>query len=222
MTPFPISESTPITYAGPPPTDADVVVMGGGVMGVCTALFLARAGQKVVLCEKGRIAGEQSSRNWGWIRQTGRDPDELPIVTEAVALWQQLARETNTDMGLKQCGVTYLAETDEELQGYQNWLTQVGDDAPQPEHAVGLQRAQRAGGQSLEKDPCAVHGLTLVSASGGAGRAGRLKYKFDFLEQLVGPVVALAVEADPEQAAFLVGQFTLHVPQHLLLVRARM
>ena len=34
MTPFPISLSTPITYAGPPPSEADVVVIGGGVIGV--------------------------------------------------------------------------------------------------------------------------------------------------------------------------------------------
>ena len=83
MTPFPISLSTPITYAGPPLSAADVVVIGGGVIGVCTALFLAEAGKRVVLLEKGRIAGEQSSRNWGWIRQQGRDPDEIPIMAEA-------------------------------------------------------------------------------------------------------------------------------------------
>jgi glycine/D-amino acid oxidase-like deaminating enzyme len=28
---------------------------------------------RVVVCEKGRVAGEQSSRNWGWVRQQGRD-----------------------------------------------------------------------------------------------------------------------------------------------------
>ncbi len=127
---FPISTDSPVTYAGPPPEAADVVIVGGGVLGVCTALHLARAGQKVVLCEKGRIAGEQSSRNWGWIRQQGRDPDELPIMVEANRIWRQLARETNVDIGLKQCGITYLARNDEELQSYRDWLTQVGGNAP--------------------------------------------------------------------------------------------
>lgn len=141
MTAFPISESSPITYAGPPPEAADVVVVGGGVMGVCTALFLARAGQKVVLCEKGRIAGEQSSRNWGWIRQTGRDLDELPIMVEANRLWQQFSNETNVDIGLRQCGVTYLAESAEELQGYRDWLGQIGDNVP---GSRVLSRAQTA------------------------------------------------------------------------------
>ena len=66
------------TWSGPlpPPADmpsaADVVIIGGGIVGVSTAWFLARAGIRAVLCEKGHIAGEQSSRNWGWVRQQGR------------------------------------------------------------------------------------------------------------------------------------------------------
>ena len=123
MTGFPISETSPVTWPGPAPDSADVVVIGGGVIGVTTALFLARDGLRVVLLEKGRIAGEQSSRNWGWIRQQGRDPDELPIMIEANTLWRQLATETNVDIGLTQGGVTYLAETDADMDRYARWLT---------------------------------------------------------------------------------------------------
>lgn len=50
------------------PQAADVVVIGGGIIGVCTALSLAERGISVALCEKGEIAAEQSSRNWGWVR----------------------------------------------------------------------------------------------------------------------------------------------------------
>lgn len=124
---FPISESHPVTYAGPLPEAADVVVIGGGVIGVCTALYLARAGQKVVLCEKGRIAAEQSSRNWGWIRQQGRDLDELPIMMDANRQWLELAGETNVDIGLRQVGVTYLASSAEGFAGYRDWLIQAED-----------------------------------------------------------------------------------------------
>jgi len=119
---FPIHEGMPVTWPGPHPKEADVVVIGGGVIGVCTALYLARSGQRVVLLEKGRIAGEQSSRNWGWIRQQGRDPDELPIMVEANRLWRELAGETNVDIGLKTGGVTYLASSEKAMAGYANWL----------------------------------------------------------------------------------------------------
>ena len=122
MTPFPINADTPLRYPGPPPSEADVVVIGGGVIGVCTALFLARGGQRVALLEKGRIAGEQSSRNWGWVRQQGRDPDELPIMVEANRLWRELAGETNEDTGLRQEGLSYFAETEAQLAGFEAWL----------------------------------------------------------------------------------------------------
>ena len=40
------------------PPAADVVVIGGGIVGACTAYYLARRGVKVALVEKGRIGAE--------------------------------------------------------------------------------------------------------------------------------------------------------------------
>lgn len=65
------------------PAHVDVVVIGGGIIGVSTALSLVERGISVAVCEKGLIAGEQSSRNWGWVRQMGRDPAELPLSMES-------------------------------------------------------------------------------------------------------------------------------------------
>ena len=122
MQPFPINATTPITYPGPPPAASDIIVIGGGIIGVCTALFLARDGHSVTLLEKGRIAAEQSSRNWGWIRQQGRDPDEMPIMAEAQAIWRDLAGQTDVDIGLRQGGIAYLAQKPAQLAGYEDWL----------------------------------------------------------------------------------------------------
>jgi glycine/D-amino acid oxidase-like deaminating enzyme len=119
---FPTFMDSPANWPGPAPQEADVVVIGGGVIGVCTALFLARADQRVVLLEKGRIAAEQSSRHWGWIRVQGRDPDEIPIVLEAADHWRALAQQTNVDIGLRQEGVTYLAESEKDYAKYEAWL----------------------------------------------------------------------------------------------------
>ena len=74
------------------PPRTGVVVIGGGIIGTCTAFFLARKGVPVVLCEKGHIAGEQSSRNWGWCRKMGRDPREIPLAIEALRLWPETER----------------------------------------------------------------------------------------------------------------------------------
>lgn len=119
---FPFSEATPIQYPGPPPKSSDVVIIGGGVIGVTTALFLARRNISVTMVEKGRIAAEQSSRNWGWIRKQGRDADELPIVIEASRHWRQLAEECGEDIGLQQTGVTYLASTDDKMAGFEKFM----------------------------------------------------------------------------------------------------
>ena len=125
MTRFPFSMETPARFAGPLPARCDTVVIGGGIAGVMTAFFLAEAGQSVVLCEKGRIGGEQSSRNWGWIRQQGRDPSEVPIMIESLRIWQGLTKEVGADLGFRQQGVMYLARTEADMAGYQIWLDQV-------------------------------------------------------------------------------------------------
>ena len=122
MIPFPISEKSPVEHGGPLPSDADCVIIGGGVIGICTALFLAKAGMRLVVLEKGRVAGEQSSRNWGWIRQQGRDPAELPIMIEANRLWRELEPELGEDIGLRQSGLLYLADTDKDLAYFEEFM----------------------------------------------------------------------------------------------------
>jgi len=119
---FPIKAGQAPQYTGALPHAADLVVIGGGIIGICTALFAARAGASVVVLEKGLVAAEQSSRNWGWIRQQGRDPAEMPIMAEAQRHWQAFARETNGAVGLAQTGVTYLAQTPEKLRSFEKWL----------------------------------------------------------------------------------------------------
>lgn len=118
---FPISDASAVRFDGPLPQDVDVVVIGGGVIGVMTAWFLRDHGLTVLVCEKGRIAAEQSSRNWGWIRQQGRDPSELPIMIESLAIWKRLAEDMGDALGFRQTGVLYLAKTDREVEGFETW-----------------------------------------------------------------------------------------------------
>lgn len=118
----PISLSDPIRFPNRPPQAADVVIIGGGIAGVATALYLAQAGEKVVLCEKGRIAAEQSSRNWGWVRQQGRDPAELPIMIEALRLWQVLDQQLGPAVSLRRTGTTYLANDAADMENFAAWL----------------------------------------------------------------------------------------------------
>jgi glycine/D-amino acid oxidase-like deaminating enzyme len=76
----------------------------------------------VFVVEKGRVAGEQSSRNWGWIRQLGRDEAELPIMMEASRLWEQIDGDTGNHTGFRRTGIMYLASTDKEMEEREKWL----------------------------------------------------------------------------------------------------
>jgi len=115
------------------PAETEVVVIGGGVVGVATAWALAQRGVPVVLLDKGRIAGEQSSRNWGWIRKQGRHPAELPLICESLRLWGEIASTLDDDIGFRIAGVTYVVENDADAARWQAWL----------EHARGFQLDSR-------------------------------------------------------------------------------
>jgi len=115
--------------AATPPVDApalpdrvDVVVIGGGIIGVSTAYFLAKQGVSVLLCEKGRIAGEQSSRNWGFVRQQGRAPEEVPLIIESLRIWRGLDREIGEDTGFHQGGVLYVGDSEARMAYFADWL----------------------------------------------------------------------------------------------------
>ncbi len=106
------------------PERTGIVVIGGGIIGVSTALFLAEKGHAVVLCEKGRIGGEQSSRNWGWCRTMGRDEGEIPLAIESLRLWRGMNERTGRETGFRQPGIMYLCETEKDVADQEAWLEQ--------------------------------------------------------------------------------------------------
>lgn len=104
------------------PERVDVVVIGGGVIGASTALSLAQKGFTIAMCEKGVVAGEQSSRNWGWCRAMGRDRREIPLIQHSLRFWRELEGTVGSDVGFRPCGIIYLCRTEAEMQAYGPWL----------------------------------------------------------------------------------------------------
>ncbi|WP_395068151.1 NAD(P)/FAD-dependent oxidoreductase [Paraburkholderia silvatlantica] len=111
------------------PERADVVVTGGGIIGVSTALALSDKGLSVALCEKGHIAGEQSSRNWGWVRVTRRDLRELLLSIESLKVWRTLDQKLGIETGFNQCGILYVSNDDATLERHRDWLRRARDVA---------------------------------------------------------------------------------------------
>ncbi|MBV2143177.1 FAD-binding oxidoreductase [Falsochrobactrum sp. TDYN1] len=111
-----------VATAGLLPQETKIAIIGGGVIGVSTALFLAERGIPVALFEKGEIAGEQSSRNWGWCRRTGRDSREMPLIVESMRLWEGMNKRTGRETGFRITGIVYAAEKEKEVERYGEWI----------------------------------------------------------------------------------------------------
>lgn len=117
-----LSTASPLTFQDPLPGRVDVVVIGGGVAGIASAWFLAERGETVLVVEKGRVAGEQSSRNWGWVRQQSRDRAELPIMMESNRIWRSLASLTGSeDLKFTESACIKLVENESALEGIEAW-----------------------------------------------------------------------------------------------------
>lgn len=113
------------------PDRVDVVVIGGGILGVTTAYFLAKRGVSVALCEKGEIAAEQSSRNWGWVRKQGGDPVEIPLTLHSVALWNSMNEEIGAETGYRTCGSISLASSAKDIAACEAWVDSVREYLPE-------------------------------------------------------------------------------------------
>jgi glycine/D-amino acid oxidase-like deaminating enzyme len=103
------------------PQRCDVVVVGGGVLGLASAYELAGRNLSVVLVEGGRVGGRQSGRNLGFVRQQGRAPAELPMMMAASQRWRGLGDELGSDVEWRMGGNLRLTN-DPELAGrYERW-----------------------------------------------------------------------------------------------------
>ncbi|PRD43655.1 D-amino-acid oxidase [Phyllobacterium phragmitis] len=125
------------TDLDPVPTDAvlpsrvDVVIIGGGILGVSTAYFLAKRGVSVALCEKGEIGAEQSSRNWGWVRKQGGDPSEIPLTLHSVELWNTMNEDIGAETGFRTCGSISLASSARDIAACEGWVDSVREYLPE-------------------------------------------------------------------------------------------
>lgn len=104
------------------PAAVDVAIVGGGAAGIATAHALARRGVSVAVFEKGAVAAEQSSRNWGWCRTLGRDIRELPMSKLSVDMWRNLRADTGVDAGFTETGVVFVTDEPKEMATWEKWL----------------------------------------------------------------------------------------------------
>ena len=162
------------------PRAADVVVVGGGIVGAASAWYLARRGMMVVLLERDRLAAQQSGRNWGFVRTQYRDPAELPLAVEALAIWPSLPAELGQDIGWRANGCVFLAEDEAERSRFQAWRDgnrETARDARMLSAAevatlLPALRGRAAGALFTPSDGQAEPALATMALAGAARRAG--------------------------------------------------
>jgi sarcosine oxidase, subunit beta len=69
---------------------ADVVIVGGGLVGAATAFFLRKRGLSVVLMERGLVGQQASGVNFGHVRRQGRFLQQLPLAHRSRDIWGRL------------------------------------------------------------------------------------------------------------------------------------
>ncbi len=100
----------------PLPAHAEVVVVGGGVMGTSIAFHLAEAGVRdVVLLERDTLGSGSSAKPFGGVRATFSDPGNVLLGQRSLETYERFAERFSTDIGLRQVGYLFLCRSDAEV-----------------------------------------------------------------------------------------------------------
>ena len=110
-----------------PPAGCDVLVIGGGALGLSTALYLAREGADVLVVERGEAGMGASTANAGSLhvqlltydfdgeQDRGPSIDRLPLGPQSIALWREIAADAAEGLGIRTEGGLMLAETERQF-----------------------------------------------------------------------------------------------------------
>ncbi len=161
--------------------EADVAIVGGGIMGSSTAFFLQKKGKRAVVLERSMISFEASGRNGGGVRQQGRALPEIPLARGAVELWARLDALLGRPTGYRRVGNMFVARTEAEMerlaeQQKQEQALGVETELLGAEHvrelSPGLKPDTFIGGKLCPADGHAIPAQTTVAIAETARDAG--------------------------------------------------
>ena len=117
-----MTSATPQPAPNAVPQQADIVIIGAGIQGCASAYYMAKARMKVVLIDKSRVAAQQSSRAWGFVRVQMRDPDEIPLMQACKEIWCGLEAELNADLEWNPGGALYVTNRGPTMAYREKWF----------------------------------------------------------------------------------------------------
>lgn len=155
---------------------AEVIIIGGGIMGCSTAYRLAKQGVDVLVLEKKEIGNGGSCRNAGGVRQSARDPKELQLAMYSVAnIWPQLSEELGVDVEYHQNGNLRLGLTEKDITILENHTAK--------STKVGLDVKMISGDEAREICPYMSKDVVAASWCPTDGHANPLKTTLGFYKK---------------------------------------
>ncbi|QXO63732.1 NAD(P)/FAD-dependent oxidoreductase [Morganella morganii] len=104
------------------PKESDAVIIGGGMMGIMTAINLAERGMSVTVLEKGEIAGEQSGRAYSQIISYKTSKEIFPLHHYGKMLWRGMNEKIGADTSYRTQGRVEVPSSAEDLEKSQAWV----------------------------------------------------------------------------------------------------
>ena len=193
-------------------TDADTVVIGGGLVGLAIAYGLLRAGERVTILDEGDDAFRASRGNFGQVWVQGKGANNIPyarLSMEAAQTWPSFAADlielTGIDPQLEQRGALMFALTDAELEGRAAKMKELSAEMA----GLGIDYPYEILDASAVHDVCPSAGPEVVGAcfSPMDGQVNPLK----LMRSLIAAVIALGgclkTGTSVKKVDFLDGEF---------------
>lgn len=156
--------------------NSEVIIVGSGVIGCSMAYYLAKAKVDVLVLEKNEIGSGASGRNGGGVRQSARDPREMPLAIHAVRnLWPGLSEELGTDVEYRRGGNLRLGKKEEHLRILGKIVAQG--------LAAGLELGMVSGAEVRELCPYASEEVIGASWCPSDGRGNPMKTTLGFYKK---------------------------------------
>ncbi|SFL12034.1 sarcosine oxidase subunit beta [Halogranum rubrum] len=124
-----------------------VVVVGGGIVGLASAYYLAARGVDVVVCEKGTLGNGSTERSAGGIRAQFSTAVNVDLSVQSMRVWDDFEAAFGVDIGYRQVGYLFLARTEATADAF--------------EEAVSMQRAHGVPSELLTPEEAGRHCLEL-------------------------------------------------------------
>src|SRR3954469_20176837 len=102
----------------PLPAGADVVIVGGGVVGASAAFHLAEAGAEVVLLERDQLASGSTSKAAGGLRAQFSDALNIEIVKGSLAASNAFEQRPGWEIDFEEIGYLFVLTTERELETF--------------------------------------------------------------------------------------------------------